>query len=64
MQNSKIEICPRIRSHEHDDNSFGNIRDKNLLDIINTTDFKKYWDIKKDKIKTSKDCEYRYMCVD
>ncbi|WP_161595787.1 grasp-with-spasm system SPASM domain peptide maturase [Flavobacterium pectinovorum] len=43
---------------------FGNIQNNSLENIINHTDFKKIWYVKKDFIEVCKDCEFRYMCVD
>lgn len=44
--------------------SFGNIQKIKLEEVLNNENFKKFWDIKKDNIKSCRDCEYRYMCVD
>ena len=44
--------------------SFGNIKETNLSDLINKQGFKKYWDIKKDDIAICKDCEFRHICTD
>jgi SPASM domain peptide maturase of grasp-with-spasm system len=47
---------------------FGNIDTLNnqneLLNIINTKEFQKYWYVHKDLIDVCKHCEYRYMCID
>lgn len=32
--------------------------------IVASSEFKKYWNIKKDDIQTCKDCEFRYNCLD
>lgn len=44
--------------------SFGNIKDTTLEDALNHKDFKKYWNLTKDKIEVCKDCEFRYICTD
>lgn len=44
--------------------SFGNIQNIQLEEVISNENFKKFWNIKKDNIKSCKDCEYRYMCID
>jgi len=44
--------------------SFGNIKDITLAEAIEKPDFKKYWNINKDKIHVCKDCEFRYICTD
>lgn len=47
---------------------FGNINDlnqtDNILKIINSIEFQKYWFIHKDLIDVCKHCEFRHMCVD
>ena len=53
-----IKNCPSMPQ------SFGNIKDTTLEEAINHPDFKKYWDINKDKIHVCKDCEFRYICTD
>ncbi|MDR2836826.1 MAG: grasp-with-spasm system SPASM domain peptide maturase [Bacteroidales bacterium] len=53
--------CPSLQQE------FGNVNkmtSKDLLNIVNNNDFRKYWNISKDKIDVCKDCEYRYMCLD
>lgn len=44
--------------------SFGNIRNTTLEEVLNHQDFKKYWNLTKDHIETCKDCEFRYICTD
>lgn len=53
-----IRNCPSMPQ------SFGNIKDTTLEDAINHKDFKKYWNLTKDKIEVCKDCEFRYICTD
>ncbi len=53
-----IKNCPSMKE------SFGNIRDTTISEAIQMPDFKRYWDINKDKIHVCKDCEFRYMCHD
>ena len=45
---------------------FGNIHNDNfnLLKIIKTNDFRKFWTVKKDDVDVCKDCEFRYICLD
>lgn len=54
----EIKNCPSMPQ------SFGNINDTNLDDIIKDLEFKKYWNITKDEIDICKDCEFRYICTD
>jgi SPASM domain peptide maturase of grasp-with-spasm system len=56
--NGNIRNCPSMPQ------SFGNINDTTLEQALNHKDFKKYWDITKDKIDVCKDCEFRYVCTD
>lgn len=64
--NKKIYINGQgdIMNSPDNEETFGNIGNTNLKDIINDDYFKKLWEIPKDSILKCKDCEYRYMCVD
>ncbi|WP_157447964.1 grasp-with-spasm system SPASM domain peptide maturase, partial [Chryseobacterium sp. MOF25P] len=53
-----IRNCPSMPQ------SFGNIKDTTLEKALNHKDFKKYWNLTKDKIEVCKDCEFRYICTD
>jgi SPASM domain peptide maturase of grasp-with-spasm system len=53
-----IKNCPSMTQ------SFGNIRDTTLQEALDHPDFKKYWNINKDKIHVCKDCEFRHICTD
>lgn len=53
-----IKNCPSCAQF------FGNISDTTLEQVLNHPDFKKYWNITKDKIDVCKDCEFRHMCTD
>lgn len=53
-----IKNCPAMSQ------SFGNIKDTTLEEALNKKDFKKYWNLSKDKIEICKDCEFRYICTD
>jgi len=53
-----IKNCPSMPQ------SFGNIKDTTLQEALDHPDFKKYWNITKDKIHVCKDCEFRYICTD
>lgn len=56
--NGNIKNCPSMSL------SFGNIKDKSILDAFNSKGFDKYWNINKDQIDVCKDCEFRYICTD
>lgn len=48
-------------------NSFGNINSLTsveIIEIVDSADFQKYWRIHKGLIDVCKHCEYRHMCVD
>lgn len=53
-----IKNCPSMKE------TFGNIVDTTLTEAVENPDFKKYWNINKDKIHVCKDCEFRYICTD
>lgn len=53
-----IRNCPSMLQ------SFGNIKETTLEEALNHKDFKKYWNLTKDKIEVCKDCEFRYICTD
>ncbi len=44
--------------------SYGNIRDRSLLEAIQAPGFKEKWGISKDHISVCRDCEFRYACSD
>ena len=44
--------------------SYGNIKDTTLEEVLNKKGFKKLWTIHKDKIKVCQDCEFRHICTD
>ena len=56
--NGNIRNCPSMPQ------SFGNIKDTTLREALDHQDFKKYWNLTKDKIEVCKDCEFRYICTD
>ena len=41
--------------------SFGNINSTSLRKALENKNFKKYWDVNKDKIAGSRDCEFQYI---
>ncbi|GEN76402.1 hypothetical protein CHA01nite_21420 [Chryseobacterium hagamense] len=53
-----IRNCPSMPQ------SFGHITDTTLEEALAHPDFKKYWNLTKDKIEVCKDCEFRYICTD
>lgn len=56
--NGNIKNCPSMQM------SFGNIKNTTLKESLEKEDFKKKWNINKDKINICKDCEFRYICTD
>lgn len=56
--NGNIKNCPSMPQ------SFGNIADVTLEQAIDHVDFRKYWNLTKDRIEVCKDCEFRYICTD
>ncbi len=64
--NRKISIDTRgnIKNCPSMSQSYGNIKETSLVEASQHPDFKKTWDINKDKIHACKDCEFRYICTD
>ncbi|WP_426274799.1 grasp-with-spasm system SPASM domain peptide maturase [Chryseobacterium sp. S-02] len=57
-KDGNIKNCPSMSQ------CFGNIKETSLEEALNHRDFKKYWNLSKDKIEVCKDCEFRYICTD
>jgi len=53
-----IKNCPSMTE------TFGNILNGDLPEIVNSLSFQKIWNVNKDMIDTCKICEFRYMCTD
>lgn len=53
-----IKNCPSFSSN------YGNVKHTKLIDVVNTANFQKYWNITKDQIFQCKNCEFRYICTD
>lgn len=56
--NGNIKNCPLMPE------KFGNIHQSSLEEVLIQNNFKKYWNLTKDKIEICKDCEFRYVCTD
>ncbi|CAG0970223.1 hypothetical protein FLAV_01185 [Flavobacteriales bacterium] len=54
----QVKNCPSMKE------SYGNIKDVSLIDVLNMTSFQKFNKITKDNINVCLDCEYRYVCSD
>lgn len=59
-----IDIDGNIRNCPSMPQTFGNIKHTTLEEALHHKDFKKYWNLTKDKIEVCKDCEFRYICTD
>lgn len=57
-QEGNIKNCPSMK------NSFGNILDTNLREVLTRFEFTQVWNYKKDLIEVCKDCEFRHVCTD
>lgn len=53
-----IKNCPSMTK------TYGNVMDTKLIDVVNSPDFRKLWNIRKDDIYKCKDCEFRHICTD
>jgi len=57
-KNGDVRHCPSMKK------SFFNIKNNDLESVVNENNFIKLGSIKKDQIKTCRDCEFRYVCSD
>lgn len=57
-KDGNIKNCPSMSE------SYGNIKDTTLEEALIHPDFKKYWNINKEKIEVCRDCEFRHICTD
>jgi len=64
--NNKICIDSEgnIKNCLHINESFGNIRNESIVNVVHNKRFRSKWLITKDMVDSCKDCEYRYMCSD
>ncbi|KGE12744.1 grasp-with-spasm system SPASM domain peptide maturase [Sphingobacterium deserti] len=65
--NRKLSIDKKglIKNCPSSGTNYGHIsRVGELLKIIELANFKRYWQVNKDKIEICKDCEFRYCCID
>jgi SPASM domain peptide maturase of grasp-with-spasm system len=53
-----IKNCPSMVE------SFGNIIDTGLMEVIENPRFKSQWNLRKDHVTVCKDCEFRHICTD
>jgi SPASM domain peptide maturase of grasp-with-spasm system len=59
-----IDVAGNIKNCPAMTQSWGNIQDTSLLNILQEAGFTQYWHINKDKIAICRDCEFRYICHD
>jgi radical SAM protein with 4Fe4S-binding SPASM domain len=63
-----IDQDGQIRNAPETAEEFGNIHDydsqEQLMELVQSPEFQKYWHIKKEDCAVCKDCEYRFMCID
>jgi len=59
-----VDRFGNIKNCPSDNRIFGNIYDTKFIEVQKNTEFKKYWNLKKDDIETCNICEFRYMCLD
>ncbi len=57
-KDGNIKNCPSMNE------IFGNIKEISLEEVLNQTNFKRYWSISKNQIEVCKDCEFRHICTD
>ena len=56
-ENGEIRNCPSIKKN------FGN-NSTSINQVLNSSDFKKLWHVRKDEVEICKDCEFRHICTD
>ena len=57
-----VDANGNIKNAPECDEIFGNIESyESILDLINTEEFQKYWNVRKDICDVCKDCEFRHM---
>lgn len=57
-QNGEIKSCPSMQQ------SFGNIKETTIKDVLLNKELTRFWNVNKDSIDVCMDCEFRYMCTD
>jgi SPASM domain peptide maturase of grasp-with-spasm system len=57
-RNGEIKSCPSMTQ------TFGNIRNTSLIEVLMNSLIKNLWSISKDQIAVCKDCEFRHICTD
>lgn len=57
-RNGEIKNCPSMQE------TFGNIYSTTWEALLKQEEFKKYWNISKDRIKVCRVCEFRHICTD
>jgi SPASM domain peptide maturase of grasp-with-spasm system len=53
-----IKNCPSLKE------TYGNLSDTTLKQVVMSEPFQKLWNISKDKIRVCRDCEFRHVCTD
>ena len=63
--NRKVSIDPKgfVKNCPSTIETFGNVEDIKLKDLITNKEFIKMWGISKDQVLDCKVCEYRYICT-
>lgn len=56
--NGNIKNCPSMTE------TFGNIQNKQLKEVVKNPKFTNVWKVNKDQIVECMDCEFRYICTD
>lgn len=57
-ENGEIKNCPGMTT------TYGNFRETNMSEILETAGFKDFWAVTKDQISKCQDCEFRHICTD
>lgn len=57
-RNGNIKNCPSMKE------SYGNIKNTAIQNVLNSPDFTKFWDVIKKEISVCQNCEFRNICTD
>lgn len=57
-----VDVNGHIKHYPNHCKSFGNVAEKNLIEVIRQPLFQQLWFINNDQIEICRDCQFRYMC--
>ncbi len=63
-KHAHIDSKGNVYNHYGHSKIHGNLENNSLLEILNISSIKKFWNINNDKIEKCKFCQFRYCCYD